>query len=49
MKQIGEGIQKLSIFKNWYNDNNNNDDDDTQPPWIIVRIGMIFRRDKKGI
>ena len=31
------------------NDNNNNedDDDDTHPPWIIVRVGMIFRRGQK--
>ena len=33
MKQIGQGIQKLSIFKIWYdNDNDDDNDDDTQPP-----------------
>ena len=29
------------------NDNNNDDNDDTHPPWIIVRVGMIFRRGQK--
>ena len=28
------------------NDDNDNDDD-THPPWIIVRVGMIFRRGQK--
>ena len=26
---------------------NDNDNDDTHPPWIIVRVGMIFRRGQK--
>ena len=39
---MGQSIQKLPIF---YDDND--DDNDTHPPWIIVRVGMIFRRGQK--
>ena len=46
MNQIGQSIKKLSIFQNEHD--NNNDDDDTHPPWIIVRVGMIFRRGQKN-
>ena len=53
MNQIGQSIKKLSIFQNDHdndnndNDDNDNDNDDTHPPWIIVRVGMIFRRGQK--
>ena len=50
MNQIGQSIKKLSIFQNDHNDDDdddNNNDDDTHPPWIIVRVGMIFRRGQK--
>ena len=29
------------------NDDDDDDDDDTHPPRIIVRVGMIFRREQK--
>ena len=47
MKQIGQGVQKYIIFKSVDNDDDNDDDDDTHPPWIIVRVGMVFRRGQK--
>ena len=48
MNQIGQSIKKLSIFQNDHNDDDDdNNDDDTHPPWIIVRVGMIFRRGQK--
>ena len=51
MNQIGQSIKKLSIFQNDHDDDDNDDnddnDDDTHPPWIIVRVGMIFRRGQK--
>ena len=49
MNQIGQSIKKLSFFKIRDDDNNDNHDnnDDTHPPWIIVRVGMIFRRGQK--
>ena len=49
MNQIGQSIKKLSIFQNDYDNDNDNDNDDTHPPWIIVRVGMIFRRGQKSI
>ena len=50
MNQIGQSIKKLSIFQNDHNDNDDNDNnDDTHPPWIIVRVGMIFCRGQKNI
>ena len=52
MNQIGQSTKKLSIFQNEHdNDDNDNDDndDDTHPPWIIVRVGMIFRRGQKNL
>ena len=53
MNQIGQSTKKLSIFQNDHDDNDNdndnddNDNNDTHPPWIIVRVGMIFRRGQK--
>ena len=55
MNQIGQSTKKLSIFQNDHdndnddndNDDNDNDNDDTHPPWIIVRVGMIFCRGQK--
>ena len=38
--------KKLSIFQN---DHDNDNDDDTHPPWIIVWVGMIFRRGQKVV
>ena len=56
MNQIGQSIKKLSIFQNDHDDDNDDndndeddDDDDSHPPWIIVRVGMIFRRGQKRI
>ena len=45
MKQMGQGVQELAHFQKW--DDDNNDDDDTHPPRIIVRVGMVFRREQK--
>ena len=49
MNQIGQSTKKLSIFQNDHNDDNDDNDDDTHPPWIIVRVGMIFRRGQKEL
>jgi len=46
MNQIGQSIKSYPFLKKDNNDDNDNDDD-THPPWIIVRVGMIFRRGQK--
>ena len=49
MNQIGQSIKSFFKICDDYDNNVDDDNNDTHPPWIVVRVGMIFRRGQKVI